>query len=95
MRSRATRQKPRLRGPAANPPGVKASAAPRNLRLPSGIRPRLRLRLYADEKPISERDALIGRQHEGIVRKSIKCGGHGWTIRLTAWCVESDRGEKA
>ena len=57
--------------------------------------PRARIGIDAGEETISQRDALIGWQHEGILRKCFECGSHEGTIGWKAQCVEAERGEDA
>jgi hypothetical protein len=71
---------------------VKLRDASHDLSLPRGVRSQLRVRLDADEEAISESDALIGRQHEGVVRKIIECHRHERMVGQQTECVESECG---
>lgn len=48
-------------------PGIEAGDAPRDLGLPGSIRARFRIRLHANQKPISKGHTLIRRQHKRLV----------------------------
>ena len=56
--------------------GVETCDASRNLHFPCRVRSRFRIRFDADEKSVREGNALIGRQHHGVVNKCVKCRGH-------------------
>jgi hypothetical protein len=71
-------------------PRIKARNAAANLRFPRSIRARFRVWLDADEQTISQRDALIRRQHEGVVGERIKGGGHGRRLGQKIVSVEPE-----
>ena len=57
-------------------PGVETGDPPCNLGLPGGVRAGFRIGLHAQEKAISDRDALISRQNKRVVRDRFERRGH-------------------